>query len=189
MDLAHCRSRRCPNLENHAEPRTGGNTFSVFLGDGQGHFTLSQTVSTGSGPSNEMAGWSSGGKFYVATANYNDGTVGVFQSTGPGTFVADGTYTVTAGDIAITAGNFAGGTGNDLAVASYANSTVTILKNNGDNTFTVESPISVGSNPWFITGGDFTGSGADSIVTANFWSNNVTVLPAAGGGTCGTSET
>ena len=164
------------------------NTFSVFMGDGQGHFTLSQTVSTGSGPSNEMAGWSSGGKFYLATADYNDGTVDVFQSTGPGTFAADGSYSVGAGAIAVTAGNFTGGSGNDLAVANYTSSTLTILQNNGDNTFTVESPISVGSNPWYVAGGDFAGTGVDSLVTANFWSNNVTVIPALGNNTFGTPQ-
>ena len=168
--LRHCRHTSARIPYQRLSWATAKGTFTA----GASRFRPARAVRPTKWPAGPPAA-----SFYLATADYNERDGSVFQTSGAGTFAADGTYTVAAGAIAITTGDFRGNGETDLAVANYSNSTVTILANQGDNTFTVGSPISVGANPWYITSGDFSGSGKDDLATANFY-GGVSVLLSNG---------
>jgi hypothetical protein len=164
-----------------------GNFFtgnvSVYLGAGDGTFTLQQQYTAGQGVADIRAGDFTGdGKLDLATANFYSGTVSILTGNGDGTFGPDVEYWAGPGASALAAGDF-GNHHLDLAVADQNSNSVSILLNNGDGTFGLPTQYAVGANPDGIVAGDFSGDGKLDLAVANYGSNNVSILLGNGDGT------
>ncbi len=156
---------------------------SVYLGTGDGTFSLQQQYAAGQGVTAILAGDFTGdGKLDLATANYYSGTVSILAGNGDGTFGPDVEYWAGAGASDLAAGDF-GNHHLDLAVADQNANRVSILLNKGDGTFGLPIQYAVAGNPGDIVAGDFSGNGKLDLATANGGSNSVSILMGNGDGT------
>src|SRR6266404_1845202 len=98
---------------------TGAGGVSVFLGNGDGTFTLKSSPNTGGGPSSVVAeDFNADGHLDLAVINETDGTVAILLGAGDGTFSAGNTLTVGTNSQVIVAGDFNEDGGLDLAVSN-----------------------------------------------------------------------
>ena len=177
-----------------AVTNSGSNSVSIFLGKGDGTFTLKSTfVNRSSGPGVIVVGDFNGdGKLDLAVAeNLLIPTPLVpvmfrFQGNGDGTFTHSGTVgsaaNVTYSSIAV--GDFNGDGIPDLAVTDHANGTVSIFLGNGDGVFTLKSTLTTGMWPNSVVVGDFNGDGIPDLAVANYESGGeVQIFIGNGDGT------
>jgi hypothetical protein len=173
-----------------AVPNYGDGTVTILLGNGDGTFTVSATVPTGSSPISVMVGDFNGdGKADLAVGDNNDSTVTILLGNGDGTFTAAASLQVGDQANAVVVGDFNGDGKADLAVANAADNTVTILLGNGDGTFTYASAPSTGNQPHAVAVGDFNGDGKPDLAIANIQDNTLTILLGNGDGTFTTAAT
>jgi hypothetical protein len=158
----------------------GTNDVSVLPGNGAGGFGTVTNFTVGTGPKAvTVADFNADGKSDMAVLNVggmsmsvliNTSTVGVF------TFTTSATVGASGGPYAITAANFDGINGIDIAVVCNTSNNMAVYLNNGTATSFTMTNYATGSAPYDITTGDFNADGKIDIATANYTTNNVSVL-------------
>ena len=163
-------------------------TVSILIGNGDGTFQNSTSVSVGVDPSAVAVGDFNGdGILDLAVTNNRvssqtsvAGTVMVLLGNGDGTFLQKSVAEVGIAPVSVATGDFNGDGILDLATADDGNypatGTVTILKGKGDGTFTISSQPAVGRSPRSLRVADFNGDGLPDLALANAYDNSVIVL-------------
>lgn len=169
--------------------------ISIFLGNGDGTFSLSEQVDTSDDcPKHAvLEDFDLDSNLDVAVAvngsipknpNAKQGFVEIFP--GDGTGHLNNSETFPAGNIpeSLVATDFDGVPGPDLAVANLGDNTVTIFLNDGSGnlTFTRVSPpsglpdFSTHRGPADIAAGDLNHDGRNDVATANVFDDSVSIL-------------
>ncbi|CAF1150131.1 unnamed protein product [Adineta steineri] len=153
----------------------GTNTVGIFLGYGDGNFTMIVTYSTGL---QSWPYWVSLGDFNgdnaldIAVPTFDNEYVSVFMNYGNGSF-SDATFYSSgpgAGPSCASIGDFNNDNILDIAVANNGINNVVVLFGFGDGTFLLGRAYSTGSGsiPRAIAVGDFNIDGQLDIVVTNF---------------------
>jgi hypothetical protein len=158
---------------------SGGGAVSIWLGNGDGTFTLtgSSPIPVGTGLTAIVAADFNGdGKLDLAVTDYSSNAVLTLLGNGDGTFKAATSIPVKA-PWAMVAGDFNNDGKPDLATADGDN-TVTLLLGNGDATFTPasSSPYPVGKGASVIAAADFNGDGKLDLAVGNGLDGTVSIL-------------
>jgi hypothetical protein len=157
----------------------GNRSVSVFLGNGDGTFQLSQTFDNtlGSGTNDVLAADLRGnGTLDLVVSGGIGQTPVVALGNGDGTFqspVALPGFGFTSG---IAVADFTGDGTPDLMFGLALSQGVEVLQGNGDGSFQFRSAFITGSNPFAVAAGDFNGDGLPDIVAANSFGASVGVL-------------
>jgi Flp pilus assembly secretin CpaC len=117
---------------------SGGNTVSVFLGDGAGNFPTVTQYATGSGPVAVVtADFTLNNINDIATANSGDGTISLLLGNGDGTFQSAIEITIGTGTEpdALVAGSFNSNGYPGLMVANFATDDFSVLFGSGNGSF------------------------------------------------------
>jgi FG-GAP-like repeat/FG-GAP repeat len=148
----------------------------IFLGAGDGTFTVGQSFATDTAgspnPENLVAGdFNHDGKLDLAIANTGSDTIGVLFGMGDGTFGSPTSYAVEGNVQSVTAADLNGDGYLDLAVPFDTDSTnlMAVFLANADNsgTFGTESDIATGGgNPEYVAFGDLNGDGKVDMALA-----------------------
>jgi hypothetical protein len=170
----------------------GNNTFSVFLGKGDGTFQTRTDYPAGNSPVYvALADFNTDGALDIAVANNgaptntNSGnTVSIYynqisnQNLPTGTFVAGTTRDFAAGNgptsIAVADYNLDGLP--DLAVSDETDNAISVIFNLGSQQFAPNVELPVGTAPVSAATADFNADGRPDIATANNGSANTTVI-------------
>jgi len=168
------------------------NTFSVFLGNGDGTFTpasgspFALPAMAGGPIAVTAADFNNDGILDLAILNQTTMNVTLLQGKGNGTFTEfpKSPVPVGRGPVAIASGALAGSTGPALAIANQTDNTATVYLGNGDGTFTEssQSPLATSSAPSGIVISDFAQQSTGGIAVANRDSGTVTVFVDLGSG-------
>jgi Flp pilus assembly secretin CpaC len=168
------------------------NTYSVFLGNGDGTFTQATgspfaLPSTATGPiAVSAADFNADGILDLAILNQTTKNVTILQGKGDGTFTefAKSPIAVGNGPVAIASGSLGGSTGPALAIANQTDNTVTVYLGHGDGSFTEssQSPLTTSKAPAGIVISDFAQQSAGGIAVTNRDSGTVTVFVDLGNG-------
>lgn len=162
---------------------TRGNSVSVLLGIGGGHFTTGpgSPLATGQGPSSITSGdFNLDGNEDLAVANYTDGTVTILLGDGHGGFSAAPGSPVPVG--AQVRSVVAGVIGSTVRIAAGGPFGVRLISEDPGGTFTAGSDISNGTNASALASGYFNSNGALDIAVLDGISNTVTMLLGDGSG-------
>lgn len=166
-----------------AIPSSTGNTVSIYLGNGDGTFTLANgsPITVAGGPQSITVGDFNGdGKLDLAVADGTGNTVTILLGNGDGTFTQAAGSPIAVGNApdAIVAADFLNNGKLGLAVANFNDNTITILLGNGDGTFAASSnsPIPVGNGPFAIAVADFNGDGRLDLAVSNLNDSTVSIL-------------
>ncbi len=160
-------------------------TVSVVLGDGDGTFSLQQSVSVANTPHGLATLDVDGdGDLDLVTANEAANNLSRLLNNGSGVFGAathfegggDGEYALTAGDM-----NNDGIM--DLVLGTRDDQQIHVLTGNGNGTFSHASNRSAGGLTWMVAVGDVNGDGHLDVASANSQSNNGSILLGNGNGT------
>ncbi len=184
------------NGDGHADLMVANsNNVAVFVGDGNGGFTLSKTYLTNAGPLAAIAADFTGdGKPDIAVLDNAGGTgsqVDLLVNNGDGTFTSAAPFPLTAFATLEAAGDFNGDGAPDLAVtiqnADRSYSVVTLL-NNGTGGFRQGATATIQDKPVAILARDFNHDGKGDLVIAaspqnNGFTGTVSVLVGNGDGT------
>jgi len=167
----------------------GSNQVSIYLGNANGTYTKSSTISVQQAPTSYpivAADFNGDGIPDLAVPLYGSNDVAILTGNGDGTFAAPLMASVpgaivTIAQVAVADFNDDGLP--DLAVVDRNSSSVDILLGNGNGTFTSEAtnpPIS--GTPSYLATGDFNGDGITDLAVAEN-SGSVSILLGNGDGT------
>ena len=175
----------------------GGNSVSILLGNGQGGFSLAETLTSGISHPHAVAvgNFNAGGKLDLAVTSYtsqsSNGVVKIFLNNGSTTspFSSTASSSVNLGGrepFGLAVGNFGNGY-NDLVVANYGPSTnhdgVQILWNNGSGTFTALTEYTSTNidEPDALAVGYFNGASEPlDVAVASYANSKIVVLDGSG---------
>jgi type II secretory pathway component GspD/PulD (secretin) len=168
------------------------NTYSVFLGKGDGTFTpvtgspFAMPLSASGPVAMVTADFNGDGFPDLAIVNQTTQNVTVLKGNGDGTFTEFDKSPLGVGKfpVAIAAGSLSGSTGPGLAVVNQEDNSVTVYLGNGDGTFVTasQSPLATSATPTGIAIADFTQQSNGGIAVANTGANTVTVFADLGKG-------
>ena len=176
------------------------NTFSVFLGKGDGTFTqlagspFALQTNVQDPIAMAVADFNGDGKLDLAIVNQKtiqtppitQGNVVVFEGNGDGTFTPFSTNPIVVGQlpVAIATGDLDTNGSADLAVVNQTDTSVTVLLNGGSGLFTLagNSPLSTAQTPTGIAIADFNEDGHQDIAVTNAGANTFSILVGLGGG-------
>ena len=172
-----------------AVANASSDSLTIFLGNGNGTFTLKSSAVSGTPDFNfpfcVVAGDFNGdGKLDLAVANGRSKHVDHPAGQRRRNVYRQVFACYRPDPIAIAVADFNGDGRQDLAVANNQSNSVTILLGNGDGTFTADalSP-STGFGAFAVVAADFNGDGRQDLAVANEFSNTVTILLGRGDGT------
>jgi trimeric autotransporter adhesin len=154
-------------------PSGGTSSTGVFLGNGDGTFTRSATLQTGSASGASLAADFNGdGKVDLAITTY-PAQVLIFMGNGDGTFTAAPSldFTALGTPTSVVAGDFNGDGKTDLVVA--VNKTIALYVGNGDGTFTPSTSATEAGPVGSLVSSDFNGDGKPDLVAPLFSSTSV----------------
>jgi hypothetical protein len=157
------------------------NTAQVFLGNGDGTFTLKSTISTPYPAGLIVGDFNGDGNLDLAVLNYS--TISIYLGNGDGTFSLKSTPPAGDSPYSIAAADFNGDGILDFAVTNNYSNTVQILLGNGDGTFTTGALYPTGNDPEDIVVADFNRDGKTDLAIVNEMDSSVTVLLGNGNGT------
>jgi Flp pilus assembly secretin CpaC len=176
------------------------NTFSLFLGNGQGAFTEAPgspfpLPSAAAGPiAMTAADFDSDGHLDLAIVNQTTSDVSILlgnvDRNGNPTFTQAGTpptgspIAVGKSPVAIATGDLNNDSHPDLVVVNQTDNTVSVLLGNGDGTFTAatNSPLPTGQAPTAVTISDFNADGNPDIAVTDPQTDSVSVFLGIGQG-------
>ncbi|MBL9167077.1 MAG: VCBS repeat-containing protein [Verrucomicrobiales bacterium] len=163
----------------------GENTFSVFLGGGDGSFALKTNwTSTAAGPLQPVLTNFNGDAFPdFAVGNYGAGSVSIYLGNGNGSFRVLTNYATGTQVVGMAAGDFNGDGRVDLASANYGSGNVSVLLGLGGGLFQPAVQYPVGGAPYQLVTGDFNKDGRLDLVTATYNTDNLALLLGKGDGT------
>jgi hypothetical protein len=162
-----------------AEANTNG--LTIWLGKGDGTFSLASSPSVGNNPIGLAAGDLNGdGNVDLITANSTDGTASVLLGKGDGTFASSATYAVGNQPTSLALTDLNGDGKLDVTVVNGADNNVQVLLGGGDGTFRAGT-YRVPTGPFSITSGDFNRDGIPDLAVLN-GDGTVTVLLGDGHG-------
>ncbi len=146
---------------------SNSNGLTIWLGNGDGTFSLASSPSAGNNPDGLAAGDLNGdGKVDLVAADYTDGTVSVLLGKGDGTFTTGATYPIGKQPVAIALADLNGDGKLDVTVANGADNSVQVLLGGGDGTFR-SGTYRVPTGPFSITSGDFNRDGIPDLAVLN----------------------
>ena len=160
----------------------------VYLGNGDGTFTLTYTLSTGSNsqPSGLVTGYFNTDSYLdFAVGNGGTNNVGIFFGDGTGNFGQQTTYSTGLGSYELATADLNRDGVLDIATANYNEGSTTILLGNGDGTFRVQYTFSTGgnsSNPNGIHTADFNRDNKTDLIIVNTGASDVSILLGYGNG-------
>ena len=161
----------------------GTDNVGVFLGYGNGSFTIQITYSTSSRSSPYsvvLNDFNNDGQLDIAVVNSGTNNVGIFLGYGNGSFISQMTYSVSPGSNprSIVISDFNQDNRLDIAVSNYDTNNVSILIGYGNGSFATPTMHSttIDSGPLEIAAGDFDNDNQPDIAVVNFVTNNVLVL-------------
>lgn len=156
-------------------------TVSLFLGNGDGTFTLQSVNTVGNAPVALAVGDFNGDtKLDLAVANSADGTLSILLGNGDGTFTLASTPPSGADPDSVVVGDWNGDGKLDLAALNGSAQTVTVLTGNGDGTFNLANTYATGTNPNGIAVLDYNSDGDLDLAFANSGDNTVGVALGTG---------
>ena len=174
-----------PNLfEDVIVANNTDSTVSVFLGNGDGTFSVKTDFATGNGPSSVATGnFNADSNLDVVVANQTDGTVSVLLGNGDGTLAAKQDFPAGKNPTSVAVADFNNDGKSDLVVANQDDNTVSILLGNGDGTFQPQTTLATAAAPTQVITGDFNADGKIDIAIADQNANAVSVFLGKGDGT------
>ena len=122
-------------ISDDSSVTSGVPNFAVFLNNGDGTFTLGQTLTINKAGMAAIVSFRSGGHANLAIANQNNNSVSILTGDGAGNFTVSASYAVGTGPVSIVSADFDGDGKADLAVANSTGGTVSVLLGNGNATF------------------------------------------------------
>ncbi|MEI6143270.1 MAG: FG-GAP-like repeat-containing protein [Mariniphaga sp.] len=159
------------------------NKVNIYLGDGSGNFSLSNTFSVGTQPYRiESGDFNGDGVLDLVTANSGSANVSILLGNGDGSFGAATNYTVGTTPIGVTVGDLDYDGKADLVVANYGSDYISVLLGNGNGTFNAASNYTVGVKSAVVKLGDFNGDKNIDIAVINLGYANVSILYGNGAG-------
>ena len=168
------------------------NTFSLFLGNGDGTFKQATgspfpLPTTATGPIAMTSGdFNSDGNLDLAIVNQTTNNVTVLLGSGNATFsLATGSpFAVGKSPVAIASADLNSDSHADLVVVNQADNTISVLLGNGDGTFTpaLNSPLATGQAPTAVAIADFNGDGVPDIAVTDPQTDSVSVYLGLGQG-------
>jgi Flp pilus assembly secretin CpaC len=168
------------------------NTFSLFLGNGDGTFKQATgspfpLPTTTTGPiAMTSADFNSDGNLDLAIVNQTTNNVTILLGNGNATFsLATGSpFAVGKSPVAIASADLNGDSHPDLVVVNQTDNTISVLLGNGDGTFTsaLNSPIATGQAPTAVAIADFNGDGVPDIAVTDPQTDSVSVYLGLGQG-------
>ena len=144
------------------------NTVSIYSGDGDGSFTPSGTLTTGTEPRDiVLRDLNDDGDLDLIIPNFTEDTVSVRFGNGDGTFAADQSYPVGTAPNRIVFGEMGGDNRPDLVVSNNRSGDVSVLLANGPGTFGKARNFFADAEPQAVGVGDFNQDGLlDAVVAA-----------------------
>ncbi len=166
---------------------TPRNTVHVFLGNGLGGFTGSDSKNTGYIPTSVVTGdFNNDGKQDLAVESSSFNQINLFLGNGDGTFGPITNFAVGTGPAAMVASDFNNDGKIDLVTAnnSGVSGTLSILMNNGSGGFLPTATISgIGYVPSSIFASDFNNDGKQDLIVTKLNDSNISLFLGNGDGT------
>jgi hypothetical protein len=165
---------------------SGGSAGSVgvFLGNGDGTFTLKGHYSTGAGPDAlALADVNGDGNLDLVVGNDTGASVSVLLGNGDGTFQTHADYKAGSFPHWVAVADFNGDGKPDIAVANEGDVDVGVLLNKGDGTFGTMKTYPTSSEPYSVAAADFNHDGAMDLAVTGYALSVVSVLLGNGDGT------
>ncbi|MCB2206224.1 T9SS type A sorting domain-containing protein [bacterium] len=168
-----------------ADLTTNAQNAEIYLGDGAGIFSLSDSYLTDHHSSGVALGhFNSDAYLDVVVSNWNGHSVTVLMNDGTGKFASAVEYPGHTYCQQVTTGDFNGDSMDDLAIVSWSLHSVAIRLNDGNGGFSNRTDYSTtGSAPNGIGSADINGDGIIDLAVCNAYSDDVTVFLGASGGT------
>ncbi len=155
------------------------NDVRIYLGDGNGRFTLVRPVITGLGlnPVHMRAADLNGdGHQDLVVACFGDKNIYVLLGNGDGTFQPPVAYTVGTNPRHVCIADFNHDGIPDIAVTLFGESKVATLRGNGDGTFQDPVKYATGANPLAVEAADLNGDGNLDLAIGEFKNNGIRIL-------------
>jgi hypothetical protein len=177
-----------------ATVNSGSNTVSILLGNGDGTFQSSASVSTGAlsscvlDCSLAIGDVNGDGKLDLVVGNGGDSTVSVLLGNGDGTFqTARKSATPNLAPLGIVLADFNHDNRLDIAFATAGSNSVAVMLGNGDGTFQAPGTYQSGPFTTAVAVGEFDGDAAPDLAVTNYSGGTISVFKGNGDGTFQTS--
>ncbi len=168
------------------------NTFSLFLGNGDGTFNRAAgspfaLPATATGPiAMTSADFNGDGNLDLAIVNQTTNNVVILLGNGSAAFslAAGSPFAVGKSPVAIASADLNNDSHPDLVVVNQADNTASVLLGNGNGTFTAttSSPLATGQAPTAVTIADFNGDGIPDFAVTDPQTDSVSVYIGLGQG-------
>ena len=165
-------------------------SWCIYLGHGNGSFTISEIYSlpNGSGPFRIGVGdFNNDNQSDIVITNLWAGNIVVYLGYGNGTFRHISLYSTgeTSAPLAVTFGDFNNDSRLDIVVANHGSDNIGVFVGYGNGSFETMITYSTGagSSPYCVTVADFNNDGQLDIAVANDDTSNVGILLGYGNGT------
>lgn len=162
----------------------GSNNIQIFRGDGTGQFTLSRTLTTGTGPLAIAVGqFNADTRLDVAVANFGVDNMGVFLANTTGSFGSQTTRATGLGPRSLTATDLNADGKVDLIVGESRVSNVgevMVFTGDGAGGFTQQPLVHASPRPNVVLTGDFNKDGKVDVGALSLTGDTISVLENAG---------
>ena len=156
----------------------GASTLVVYKGDGNGSFTQTTAIATGSTNIDDLCvvDVNHDGNMDVVTANYGDSNIGVFLGNGDNTFQAVQKYTTINQPFTLEAADMNGDGITDIVTGSPVSQRVGVMLGSASGTFTAATTITGIVGVYGVDTGDINNDGVPDIVAGADASDPKTAL-------------